>query len=426
MSLSPLQAPVRALLVVRLRTVALRSRRRGLVLAEQLRQFPWRVAASLMRERFRKDQLALTAGSLTFTTILALVPFFIVALAIFTAFPMFGKMQEQLQRWLVASLVPEGIARQVLGYMTQFSSKASRLGAAGLTALFLTALALILTIDRTLNRIWRVRRPRPLAQRLLIYWAAITFGPLVLALSLATTASVISFSRELVGAVPGSLRLVLNTFEFLLLAGGIAGLYHFVPNIKVRWTHAWGGALLVAACLELAKKGVGLYIGTVPTYSVLYGAFASMPILLLWIYVAWNIVLIGAVGVAYLPGLLAGAIRRGDAAGWQFQLALEVLGHLRAAQRAGVHGRNTMEIAQTLQVDTMQLEPVLEVLLALDWVGQLQEAGDGVAARMVLLADMASAPLAPLAERLLLERSAGTLGVWERTGMARLRLSDVL
>jgi len=426
MSLPPLQAPPRALFTVRLRIAAARLSRRARALAIDAPRFPWRASARLLRERFREDQLALTAGSLTFTTILALVPFFIVALAIFTAFPMFGKMQEQLQRWLVASLVPEGIARQVLGYMTQFSSKASRLGAAGLTALVLTALALILTIDRTLNRIWRVRRPRGLAQRLLVYWAAITFGPLLLAMSLATTAAVISFSRELVGAVPGSLRLVLNTFEFLLLAAGIAGLYHFVPNTRVKWSHAWTGALLATACLELAKKGVGLYVGSVPTYSVLYGAFASMPILLLWIYVAWNIVLLGAVVVAYLPSLLAGAVRRGGGAGWQFQLALEVLGHLRQAQRAGLHGRNAVEIAQTLQVEVLQLEPVIEILTALDWVGELRVAREGESARLVLLADVMSTPAAPLAERLLLERTAGTRSAWERTGMARLHIADLL
>lgn len=426
MSLPPLQAPVRALFSTRLRKLPQRLRRKGLSGIDQLVRFPWRVFARLLHERYREDQLALTAGSLTFTTILALVPFFIVALAIFTAFPMFGQMQEQLQRWLVASLVPEGIARQVLGYMTQFASKASRLGAAGLSALFVTAIALILTIDRTLNRIWRVRRPRGLAQRLLIYWAAITFGPLVLALSLATTASVISFSQSVVGAVPGAVRLVLASAEFLLLAGGVAGLYHFVPNTRVKWSHAWIGAMSVAACLELAKKGLGIYIGTVPTYSILYGAFASMPILLLWIYVAWNIVLVGAVAVAYLPSLLAGAVRRGGGAGWHFQLALEVIVHLRAAQRAGLHGRNAVEIAHTLQVDALQIEPVLEALTALDWIGQLREVRDGVPARLVLLAEPTSTPVAPLAERLLLDRNRSTRHLWERTGMERLKLSELL
>ncbi len=426
MFLSPPQAPGRAFFPSRLRAAARHGRRRAVAAARDVAAFPWRVAALLLRERYREDQLALTAGSLTFTTMLALVPFFVVALAVFTAFPMFGKMQEQLQRWLIASLVPEGIARQVLGYMTQFASMASRLGVAGLTALFLTALALILTIDRTLNRIWRVRRPRGLAQRLLIYWAAITCGPLVLAVSLATTASLIAFSRDVVGVMPGAVRWVLSTVEFFLLTGGIASLYHFVPNTRVKWSHAWIGALGVSLCLELARKALGFYIGQVPTYSVLYGAFASMPIMLLWMYVAWNIVLVGAVVVAYLPSLLAGAVRRGGGAGWHFQLALEVLVHLRAAQRAGLHGRNTVEIAQTLRVDALQIEPVLEALTALDWVGQLREERDGLQPRLVLLTDLQTTPLAPLAERLLLDRTPSTREIWERLALARLRLVDVM
>src|SRR5512133_3130653 len=122
-------------------------------LLAEVSRFPWRSTASTLRERFREDRLGLTASSLTFTTTMALVPFFTLALAVFTAFPTFGKLQTALQAWLVQSLIPDAIARQVLGYLTQFSGKASRLGAAGLGALFVTALALVLTIDRTLNSI---------------------------------------------------------------------------------------------------------------------------------------------------------------------------------------------------------------------------------------------------------------------------------
>src|SRR5512133_2389161 len=130
-------------------------------LLHELTRFPWKSTAATLRERFREDRLGLTASSLTFTTMMALVPFFTVALAVFTAFPMFGKLQAALQAWLVQSLIPDAIARQVLGYLTQFAGKASRLGVAGSAALFVTALALVLTIDRTLNGIWRVKRPRP-------------------------------------------------------------------------------------------------------------------------------------------------------------------------------------------------------------------------------------------------------------------------
>ena len=114
---------------------------------------PWFHALLTLRERFREDRLGLTASSLTFTTTIALVPFFTVALAVFTAFPMFAKFQDVLQKWLIASLVPDTIARQVLGYLSQFAGKASKLGSVGLAALLVTALALIFTIDRTLNSI---------------------------------------------------------------------------------------------------------------------------------------------------------------------------------------------------------------------------------------------------------------------------------
>src|SRR6185436_9624765 len=109
-------------------------------LAAELARFPWRSTLQTLRERFREDRLGLSASSLTFTTTIALVPFFTVALAIFTAFPMFGKMQSNLQSWLVQSLVPEAISRQVLGYLTQFAGKASRLGGLGFAALVISAI----------------------------------------------------------------------------------------------------------------------------------------------------------------------------------------------------------------------------------------------------------------------------------------------
>ena len=234
----------------------------------ELSHFPWKTTAQTYRERFREDHLGLTASSLTFTTILALVPFFTVALAVFTAFPIFGKLQDALQVWLVFCLLPDSISRQVLGYLTQFAAKASSLGVAGFSILLATALALILTIDRTLNDIWRVQRLRPLGQRVLIYWAAITLGPVVLAASLALTSYVMSASGGLVRAVPDGVRLLFDSIEFFVLASGMAALYHYVPNTPVKWRHAWAGGLFVAVCIELAKKVLALYLGKVPTYSV--------------------------------------------------------------------------------------------------------------------------------------------------------------
>ena len=395
-------------------------------LLTDLSHFPWRDTAITLRQRFREDHMGLTASSLTFTTSIALVPFFTVALAIFTAFPMFSKLQEVVQVWLVNSLIPDNISRQVLGYLTQFAKQANNLGVVGLGVLLGTAIALILTIDRTLNGIWRVKRPRPLAQRVLIYWAAITLGPLVLGASLAVTSYVISASRGMVGAMPGGLRIVLDLLQLFLLAGGMAALYRYVPNTYVRWAHAWVGGLFVASGIELAKKVLTLYLSNVPTYSLVYGAFATLPILLVWIYVAWVIVLLGAVIAAYLPSLLAGVKRRGSAHGWQFQLAVELLQQLHAARSTARMGLAGSQLAQAMQVDVLQLEPVLDTLTALDWIGQLSDPDDALEARYVLLADPASTELEPLLRQLLLGKESSLESFWENGRFSSLSLRDVL
>lgn len=371
---------------------------------QDLSHFPWRNTALTLRERFREDRLGLTASSLTFTTIIALVPLVTVALAVFTAFPMFGKLQEVLQKWLVESLVPDNIARQVLGYLTQFAGKASRLGTVGLAVLFATALSLVFTIDRTLNGIWRVRQSRPLGQRLLIYWAAITLGPLLLAGSLTITSYLLSASRGLVGGMPGGVRFLLDLLEFFMVAGGMAATYYYVPNTLVKWGHAWTGGIFASAGIEIAKKLLAVYLNLVPTYSAVYGAFATVPILLVWIYVVWVIVLLGAVITAYLPSLLMGVSRRGGTPGWEFTLALDTLSQLLASSQAGRHGLSAEALAEALRVDPVLLESVLGTLVALDWVGRLED-GDG---RYVLLVDPEATAIGPLVDRLLLTPSPRT------------------
>ncbi|MCZ8294101.1 MAG: YihY family inner membrane protein [Hylemonella sp.] len=391
-------------------------------LLADLSHFPWKTTALTLRERFREDRLGLSASSLTFTTTIALVPLFTVALALFTAFPMFAKFQDVLQKWLVESLVPDNIARQVLGYLTQFAGRAGRLGWAGLTVLFFTALSLVFTIDRTLNAIWRVRRPRPLGQRVLVYWVAITLGPLLLAGSLTITSYIVSASRGMVGGLPGGLRLLLDGIEFLMIAGGLAATYHYVPNTAVKWGHAWTGGIFAAAAIELAKKLLTLYIGMVPTYSAVYGAFATLPILLIWIYVAWAIVLLGAVIAAYLPSLLAGVSRRAVVPGWRFRLSLEMLQALVNARR----GLTLMQLAEQLRVDPLQLEPLVETLVTLDWVGRLVDDGQDGLPRLVLLAEPARTPLAPLMQTMLLPREASTDSFWGSARLDELKLVDAL
>jgi membrane protein len=381
-------------------------------LLTNLSGFPWKRVALNLKERFKGDQLALTASSLTFTTIIALVPFITVALAVFTAFPMFSTLQTGLQKWLVESLVPDNISRQVLGYLTQFSGQASKLGAVGVAVLFGTALALILTIDRTLNRIWRVPKARPLQQRVLIYWAVVTLGPLLLAASLAMTSYVISSGSGLVGGPPGALRWLLGLLEFALISAGAMALFRFVPNTHVAWAHAWAGGIFVAAGIQLAKKLLTLYLSAIPSYSAVYGAFATVPILLVWIYLAWLIVLTGAVLAAWWPSINLGASRAPTANGWHFQLALEVLQQLRLSGgpggAGGTGGATKTKLAKSMRVDLADLEPALHALLRLDWLGQLDEVITDGEPRLVLLVETDRMPLAKLVELLLMARTPAT------------------
>ncbi|TDM06644.1 MAG: hypothetical protein C4K60_19275 [Ideonella sp. MAG2] len=299
---------------------------------ETLRNWPWFDTVKTLRLRFREDHLGLTAGSLTFTTLIALVPLLTVMLAIFTAFPMFANFQDALQKYFLQSLVPDGIAKPVLSTLTQFSTKAHRLGTAGLIFLVVSALMLMLTIDRTLNGIWRVRKPRPIAQRVLVYWAALTLGPLVLGVSLSLTSYAVSASKGLVDGMAGGTRLLFDTVEFALLAVTMSGLYHYVPNTHVRWRHAIAGGLFVAVGFELAKRALSWYVGSVGSFSTIYGAFATVPIFLLWLYLSWVIALLGAVVAAYAPSLQMRVVRLGDTPGLRFALALKVLAALNQAR----------------------------------------------------------------------------------------------
>lgn len=404
---------------------------RGRQLAHTLTVFPWRNTAHTLAARFREDRLGLTASSLTFTSLLALVPFVTVALAVFTAFPTFGRLQLMLQRWLIDSLIPDSIALQVMDYLMQFAAKASQLGGVGFAFLLVTVISLVMTMDRTLNNIWRVQRMRPLGQRLLIYWAVITLGPLLMGGSIATTSYVLSASRGIVAALPEAVQVGFNSLEFLLLSGAMAALYHYVPNTPVKWRHAFVGGLFVAIGMALAKNILALYLASVPTYSVIYGTFATLPILLIWVYVAWVIFLLGAVVTAYLPSLLTGMERSSSHRGWSFELALEVVAVLDEQRGQPLRGMQPLALAKRLKVDALQLEPAIAALTTVRWLGVLPDEGqtrtiDDVEPRYVLLCDPDETLLAPLLQHLLLDKTPGTQKLWEQGHWDELTLGQAL
>ena len=379
----------------------------------------------VLYRRFREARLGVSASSLTFTTVLALVPLFTVGLAVFSAFPVFGKFQDTIQRWLIDSLVPESISRQVLGYLTQFSRKASRLGSVGLVAVLFSAIALMVTIERTLGQIWRVEHQRPLQQRLILYWSAITLGPLLLGASLAITSYVATASRGVVDVLPGSLRWLLDSFEFVLLVLCVSGLYFYVPYARVRWRHALTAGLMTALGIELGKKLLTGYLAEMPTYSAIYGAFAAVPILLVWIYMAWVIVLLGAVVASSLPELGRHHLRRPSGAGWRFRLSLEVLSLLQATRLQPARGLSQAALAKRMRVQPGELDAVLRTLVGLDWIGTLQEEGQSEP-RMVLLVEPAQTPLAPLVESQLLRHAENSNAFWSAARLDQVLLADVL
>lgn len=388
-------------------------------------RFPWRNTAVTLRERFKEDQLGLTASSLTFTTIISIVPLLTVALAIFSIFPMFAKMQTSIQLWLVDSLIPDNIAKQVLNYVGLFAAKAKQIGWVGAGAFLLSALLMILTIDRRLNNIWRVRETRSLTRRILMYWALLTLGPLLLGASLSLSSYAISASKGWISGagITGGFKLFIDALQFTAVMFVLAAMYKFVPNTQVRWTHALLGGFFAAMGIELAQRILAWYLVKVPTMSAVYGAFATVPILLIWVYVAWVIVLLGAVVAAYMPSLQSGIARRGGTPGWDFQMALEILQQLAApAQSLGNHGQSLEDLSKTLRVNDLQLEHALQTLLSLDWIGKLEE-DEG---RYVLLANPASTLLAPLTEKLLLTHNENSENIWNKCLQPACLLSEVL
>jgi membrane protein len=216
---------------------------------------------------------------------------------------------------------------------------------------------------------------------------------------------------------------LLNAVEFAIMAGGMAALYHFVPHTHVRWRHAVAGGVFVAIGLEVAKRLLAWYVSSIPTISAVYGAFAAVPILLLWVYVGWLIVLWGAVIAAYAPSLSLRVARVAAAPGHRFALALAVIGALARARSGSMRGLAIHQLAAALATDPLQVEPVVDTLVGMDWVAPLDEEGSQ---RFVLLADPGTTPARALVNVLLLESTPATRVFRERTGLERLTLAELI
>lgn len=306
------------------------------------------------------------ASSLTFTTLLAIVPVVAIAITVVAAFPVFSSLIASVQHFVVANLVPSSVDA-ITGYAARFSRNAAGLKAVGIFFLGVTGLLLIITIEGAFNDIWRVTWQRRLWRRIFISWGALMLGPLMIGASLSLTSYLISLSMHLVDHVAGLHLLLLKAVPPVLTAAALALVYWGVPNREVRPRDAMIGGLAAGICFELMKYGFGFYVTHFPTDRLVYGAFAMVPIFLLWIYLSWLIVLGGAVLVAELPEWREQATATRYTPGSDFFHALRALEMLwRARSDGAVLTTASLHAGAGLRID--RLEWVLAALLRAGWV----------------------------------------------------------
>jgi membrane protein len=345
-------------------------------------------------------KLTRVASSLTFTTVLAIVPMLAVVLSLFTAFPLFAEFRQALEAFLSESLLPPSVSDTIMLYLNQFAAQASGLTAVGGAFLVVTSVMLIMTIDEAFNEIWNVARQRPLRQRLLVYWAIISLGPILTGASLWASSVLARESLGYIGSLPDWLGLLLNLVPFLLSVLGFTALFVFVPNCRVLWRDALAGGLGTAVILTAMKAGFTWYLTRFPSYTVIYGAFATLPIFLLWIYLSWLVVLLGATVASLLPALRLHRWVLLRHPGAQVVDAIGILRILWQARGALPPGRSQEFLEKHLRVHPDTLREILGVLKDLGYAVPVAE-GD----RWVLACDPRQATLGPLTDRLLLARA---------------------
>ena len=324
-------------------------------------------------ERFQADRGLQIASSLTFTTLLSLVPLITIAFTVISAFPVFGEMSGALRNFALQNLLPHS-AEIIARYAQQFTSNAARLTAVGIGFLSLTAILLLVTIERAFNDIWRVRRPRPLMQRVVIYWTLLTIGPVLIGASLMLTSWLVAQSVEIVAVIPGAGRVLLMLVPFLLTSVALSLLYLTLPNRRLNSVDAVVGGFIAGLIFEVMKRGFTFYITSFPTYKLVYGAFATVPVFLLWVYVSWLVVVLGAVVVAVLPEWRQGAGRAEPAPGTDFLDALQILKLLWQAHREG-RVLKLADLFGAVKVRLDRIEAILETLLAAGWIARAAPRG---------------------------------------------------
>lgn len=245
--------------------------------------------------RFQQNKLTQAAGYLTYSTMLAIVPLIMVVFSVFSAFPVFNEVTDELKTFIFNNFAPS--ASDTVGqYIDEFVTNSKQMSAIGIISLVAIALMLINSVDRTLNSIWHDSSTRPLVFSIAIYWLILTFGPLLIGASIGVSTYVSAYVTEIIDSdltLPFGLK-ILSFVPFLLTWLIFTLIYAVVPNKKVKMSHSAAGALVAAFFFTLGKQAFTWYITTFPSYQLIYGAMATLPIMLLWIQLSWVVVLLGA------------------------------------------------------------------------------------------------------------------------------------
>ena len=317
--------------------------------------------ARFIGARMKDDQVNRVAASLSYTSTLALVPALALALAILAAFPAFSGVRESVQDLVLNSFVPD-TGMRMEETLEGFISAAGQLTTIGIAGLIVTSVLLLLTIEAAFNRIFRVARPRPMLARLVVFWTVITIGPLLVGLSFSLSGYFVTIRTLLGGEEPGTLTVLLGTaMPTLLTAFAFALIYMAVPNKRVRLADALIGGVIAALLFALLRYGFSSFVAGMPTYQAIYGAVAAVPVFLVWLFLSWNVILIGAVIAAALPDWRRSEHERLTGPGGRLAMAVDILGAL--YETAGEGGGLTQRaLRQAVEVREAALIPVLDEL----------------------------------------------------------------
>ncbi len=318
-------------------------------------------------QRFFDDRGFETAASLTYTSLLGLVPLLAVVLAALSAFPAFDDVRQQVRDMIMSPLTP-GASAAVHVHLNAFLENTRKLGVIAALGIGVTAILMLNTIETTLNTIWRVVDLHSLPQRFLIFWGLLTLPPVLLAGGISLTSYFTAFAGDL--PAEGAIAWFRRLTPLALETAAFTVLFIAAPNRSVKIKHAFAGGLMSAILFEGLKQVFGLYVKSAAAQEAIYGALAAIPFFLLWMYATWTVVLIGAEIAAALPewkGAIAAARRQPLTAGERLTASIGVLTMIWRAVEAGAPAERS-EVERALPAGSADLGQILERLQSLGYV----------------------------------------------------------